>query len=511
MMDNGKQMVNDGKQIMNDGKQMMNDGKQMMDNGKQVMNDGKQMMGNGKQMMNDRKRMMNDGKQMMGNGIRRRLLCLPVFFLYAFLAFGAAAQNTAGRSAADRSAVGRNTADRSAADRSAADRDAVRQDAYAEPKRGEGISAFLERNGRPGKAYYDEFVKLNGKLLRGKEELRLGVKYVLPPLRKEDSASGTAAASGSSSGTASGSSSSASSGSSSSAASGSSSSAPSGTASDASASAATSASASSPSSVNKKSASDKKGTANNKKKLVRERLFGKELADVEVTSDRLKGACFYVVSGHGGPDPGAIGKIGRVELHEDEYAYDVALRLARNLMQEGAEVHIIIRDAKDGIRDARYLSNSKRETCMGDAIPLNQVARLQQRCDKINALYRKDRKRYNYCRAIFLHVDSRSKSAQTDVFFYHAPKSALGEKLAATMKSTFESKYDRHQPNRGFEGTVSPRRLYVLLQAAPVSVFVELGNIQNAFDQRRFVISSNRQALAKWMMEGFIADYKSSK
>ena len=58
------------------------------------------------------------------------------------------------------------------------------------------------------------------------------------------------------------------------------------------------------------------------------------------------------------------------------------------------------------------------------------------------------------------------------------------------MKETFESKYDKHQPNRGFEGTVSSRNLYVLLQAAPVSVFVELGNIQNTFDQRRFVISS---------------------
>ena len=36
-------------------------------------------------------------------------------------------------------------------------------------------------------------------------------------------------------------------------------------------------------------------------------------------------------------------------------------------------------------------------------------------------------------------------------------------------------------------------------------------NIQNTFDQRRFVISSNRQALAKWMTEGFIADYKQVK
>lgn len=249
----------------------------------------------------------------------------------------------------------------------------------------------------------------------------------------------------------------------------------------------------------------------NGKKTINEPLFGKALASVKVTSNRLQGACFYVVSGHGGPDPGAIGRIGKIELHEDEYAYDVALRLARNLMQEGAEVRIIIQDAKDGIRDDKYLSNSKRETCMGAPIPLNQVARLRQRCAKINEFYKKDRKNYKYCRAIFLHVDSRSKSHQTDVFFYHSKSKPDSKRLAKTMKKTFESKYDKHQPNRGFTGTVSARNLYVLANTSPASVFVELGNIQNTFDQRRFVISSNRQALAKWMMEGFITDYKKAK
>lgn len=240
-------------------------------------------------------------------------------------------------------------------------------------------------------------------------------------------------------------------------------------------------------------------------------LFGKQLADVKVTSNRLAGACFYVVSGHGGPDPGAIGKVGKYELHEDEYAYDIALRLARNLMQEGAEVRIIIQDAKDGIRDDSYLSNSKRETCMGDPIPLNQVQRLQQRCDKINALYRKDRKNYSYCRAIFIHIDSRSKGKQTDVFFYYSNKKGESKRLANNMKDTFESKYDKHQPNRGFSGTVSGRNLYVLSHTTPASVFVELGNIQNTFDQRRLVMNSNRQALAKWLMEGFLKDYKEKK
>ena len=242
-----------------------------------------------------------------------------------------------------------------------------------------------------------------------------------------------------------------------------------------------------------------------------EPLFGKELASYKVTSSELKGACFYLVSGHGGPDPGAIGRIGKIELHEDEYAYDIVLRLARNLMTKGAKVHIIIQDAKDGIRDDSYLSNSKRETCMGDVIPLNQVQRLQQRCNKINALYQKDRKNYSYCRAIFIHVDSRSKGKQTDVFFYHSNKKAVSKRLANNMKDTFESKYGKHQPNRGFSGTVSGRNLYVLSHTTPASVFVELGNIQNSFDQRRLVINSNRQALAKWLMEGFLKDYKEKK
>ncbi|WP_195408187.1 N-acetylmuramoyl-L-alanine amidase family protein [Bacteroides congonensis] len=321
----------------------------------------------------------------------------------------------------------------------------------ATPKAGEGISTFLLRHNRSPKKYYDDFIELNKQKLGKNNVLKMGVTYVIPPVK-----STTAKSTGTKQ---------------------------------------------QPS----KSKASKIGTT------INEPLFGKELANVKVTSNRLAGACFYVVSGHGGPDPGAIGRVGKHELHEDEYAYDIALRLARNLMQEGAEVHIIIQDAKDGIRDDTYLSNSKRETCMGDPIPLNQVQRLQQRCNKINALYQKDRRNYSYCRAIFIHIDSRSKGKQTDVFFYHSNKKVESKRLANNMKDTFESKYGKHQPNRGFTGTVNGRNLYVLSHTTPASVFVELGNIQNTFDQRRLVINSNRQALAKWLMEGFLKDYKEKK
>lgn len=245
------------------------------------------------------------------------------------------------------------------------------------------------------------------------------------------------------------------------------------------------------------------------KKKNYEPLFGKALASYPVTSSELKGACFYLVSGHGGPDPGAIGRIGSIELHEDEYAYDIVLRLARNLLMRGAKVHILIQDAKDGIRNDKFLKNSKRETCMGKPIPFNQVRRLQQRSEQINRLFRKDREVYK--RAIFVHVDSRSKGHQTDVFFYHQDKNSESKQLAKTLKNTFAHKYNRHQPGRGFTGTVGQRGLYVLRKTTPASVFVELGNIQNSYDQQRIILSDNRQALANWICEGFISDYKRYK
>lgn len=55
---------------------------------------------------------------------------------------------------------------------------AMAQQARATPKPGEGISTFLIRNNRPGRANYKKFLELNKKQLRGKKELRLGVKYL---------------------------------------------------------------------------------------------------------------------------------------------------------------------------------------------------------------------------------------------------------------------------------------------------------------------------------------------
>src|SRR5690554_3952402 len=238
-------------------------------------------------------------------------------------------------------------------------------------------------------------------------------------------------------------------------------------------------------------------------------IFGPRLSKITPRSDRLKGACFFIISGHGGPDPGAIARVSNRVLHEDEYAYDIALRLARELMMEGATVHVIIQDPNDGIRDEMYLNNSSDETCLGQPIPRNQLDRLKQRVDAVNQVYEQVKEEYDYARAIEIHVDSRNKGKRIDVFFYHSADKH-SRLLATTMRDLFRMKYDTHQPGRGFEGFVEERGLYVLRHLTPPSILVEVGNIQNEFDRQRILLSNNRQALANWMAQAFYEDYKKS-
>lgn len=240
-----------------------------------------------------------------------------------------------------------------------------------------------------------------------------------------------------------------------------------------------------------------------------EPLFGKDNQTLKLTDNELKGAVFYLVSGHGGPDPGAIGHYGEQRLYEDEYAYDITLRLAKNLMQKGAKVHLIVQDQNDGIRSGQFLSPDTDETVDGQTIPLNQMDRLKQRSETINQLSKKEPAPYQRC--IEIHLDSRSKKKQMDVFFYYHEGSKSGKNMAETIRKTLDANYKKHQPNRGFSGTVSSRNLYMLKNTRPVAVFIELGNIRNFRDQQRFVLESNRQALANWLSDGIVVDYKNTK
>lgn len=236
-------------------------------------------------------------------------------------------------------------------------------------------------------------------------------------------------------------------------------------------------------------------------------IFGPKYENTPLASNRLRGKVFYIVSGHGGPDPGARGKRAGHTLCEDEYAYDVSLRLLRLLISHGASAYMIVRDRNDGIRDEDHLQCDKDEKVWGNLeIPLDQRERLQQRCDLINEMTERNLKAGIEDQTLVeIHVDSRSELARTDVFFYYRPESEPSHLLALRIQRTFMEKYRRAQGQRLFNGTVTPRYLFMLRETTtPRAVYIELGNIQNGWDQQRLVIKNNRQAVANWLCDALM-------
>jgi len=244
----------------------------------------------------------------------------------------------------------------------------------------------------------------------------------------------------------------------------------------------------------------KTSTKAEKGKYIIEPLFGKEHERFPLLDNSLKGKVYYLVSGHGGPDPGASSG----KMYEDEYAYDIALRLARNLMSHGATVHVVIQDANDGIRSGQYFKADHDEKSLGKfKIPYNQLRRLEQRSKHINELYKKHKRegvKEQY--AIMLHIDSRSEDKRVDAFFYYYKHGKTSKALADHMQSTFKDQYNKHQKGRGYKGFVATRNLYMVNHTLPTALFVELGNIKNKNDQKRFLYHENRQALADWLYDG---------
>ena len=236
-------------------------------------------------------------------------------------------------------------------------------------------------------------------------------------------------------------------------------------------------------------------------------IFGEKFKETRLQSTRLNGNIYYLISGHGGPDPGTVGKYNNKIIAEDEYAYDVTLRLAKELISHSATVYMIVRDENDGIRNKRILAIDRDEVIYPKKmIPLDQMKRLRQRTETVNELYKKHQGAYR--RLIVTHVDSRSKGENIDVFFYHHKKSKNGKKLAESIHKVFEKKYKKYQPNRDYNGTFSHRSLYLVNYTLPAMAYIEIGNLQNKKDQKRILYSVNRQALAEWIAQGVLDDFE---
>ncbi|AQQ09797.1 N-acetylmuramoyl-L-alanine amidase LytC precursor [Sedimentisphaera cyanobacteriorum] len=180
----------------------------------------------------------------------------------------------------------------------------------------------------------------------------------------------------------------------------------------------------------------------------------------------VKGKTFIIDAGHGGKDPGALGK-ALTRFDEKQINLDTAKKTAYYLKQKGARV-IMSRD------DDTF-------------IELNARAALAER--------------YSADALISIHADWCGTPSVSGASFFIA-RSAVGQskRLASALEKEFR---DRGLPVRG----VRRADFRVLVKHSKPSTLIELGFMSNPAEAKRLSSSSYRTKLAKAIAAGIERAY----
>ncbi len=235
-------------------------------------------------------------------------------------------------------------------------------------------------------------------------------------------------------------------------------------------------------------------------------IFGR--AYVTPKSKRLQSTVYYLISNLHGPDFDAVQRVQEKNITEEGYAYDVTLRLAKELLSHGAKVYVILQDYNNRIGNDNALEiNSDVDGSSEGKMSLDQLEQLEQRVDIVNKLYLKHSGKYQ--RLIVTHVDSHRKAQNNDMLFYYHEKSSNGQRLAESIRNTFQRKNNRYRPSSFFSGTFSDRsNLYLVRNSLPAMVYIEIGNITNRKDPWGSLNRYNRQAFANSIANGVLSDFE---
>lgn len=243
-------------------------------------------------------------------------------------------------------------------------------------------------------------------------------------------------------------------------------------------------------------------------------IFGDKYERVRLLDRQLGGFVYYIDGGHGGPDPGTQARYQNFVLNEDEYAYDIALRLARRLVLHGATVYLTVRDENDGIRD-EWILDADRDEVFGDGSPMvgTLAERLTPRSAFVNERYDAFAPSAKAQRFLSVHVDAREGALETtpvDVHFLYHSDSPLGLGLSRILTETLRQKYAAL--NRPYDGKIQARdQLHVLKYAKAPAVLIETGNLRSPQDQPRLLNPENRQTLAEWLCDGLLREAHGGK
>jgi N-acetylmuramoyl-L-alanine amidase len=203
----------------------------------------------------------------------------------------------------------------------------------------------------------------------------------------------------------------------------------------------------------------------------------------------LYGLVVVIDPGHGGTDPGSHGTFNGNPVYEDEYCYDVALRLQRMLKKKEALVFLTVKDKKQkkpiASHPADIIKPDKNEVFALDG----SLAKAGSGLNKRVAYANKIKKKYPRHKVVFIsiHFDSLPATIEGGRIIQTKTKNEMGKILEGIMIKNERAVKGRAVLVTSGDKSKGIINVWVLGRSNQIKekILIELGNFSNKDDRWR--------------------------
>jgi len=203
-------------------------------------------------------------------------------------------------------------------------------------------------------------------------------------------------------------------------------------------------------------------------------IFEGELASLRIKDSTLKHAVFYVLTNKGkGIEQGA-------KKSKDE----IAVRMARKLLQSSARVYLLDSSPNDSL----------------DLIDFVSV---------INKKYLKHNG--DYQRLLVINTDDMSTKSKTDVTVYHYAESKEGKEFADNILKVFGKNTIKYTSlNEYSEVFIDAKNIAFAKNILPTITFIDMG-VKGVNNKKTLKVTTNKKNIADLITSGILSDYSNTE